>query len=52
MRFRLWLVHVPTPAGEYIIRFLNVDFRDDGTVYFLGVNSNDEQVLYQARPLN
>ena len=42
----------PTPAGEYIIRFLNVDFRDDGTVYFLGVNSNDEQVLYQARPLN
>ena len=42
----------PTPAGEYIIRFLNVDFRDDGTVYFLGVNSNDQQVLYQARPLN
>lgn len=42
----------PTSAGEYIIRFLNVDFRDDGTVYFLGVNSSDAQVLYQARPLN
>ena len=41
----------PTPSGEYIIRFINVDFRDDGTVYFLGVNSDDEQVLYMARPL-
>lgn len=40
-----------TPAGEYIIRVLNVDFRDDGTVYFLGVNADDEQVLYMARPL-
>jgi len=41
----------PTPAGEYIIRILNVDLRDDGTVYFLGVNASDEQVIYQARPL-
>jgi len=41
----------PTPAGEYILRVLGIDFRDDGTVYLLVINSEDEQVLYQARPL-
>ncbi len=40
-----------TPAGEYILRVLGIDFRDDGTVYLLVMNSEDEQVLYQARPL-
>lgn len=40
-----------TAAGDYITRFLNVDFRDDGTIYFLAVNADDEQVLYMARPL-
>ena len=42
----------PTPAGEYILRILGVDFRDDGTVYLLAINSEDEQVLYLARPLS
>ena len=41
----------PTDAGEYIIRVLGIDFRDDGTVYLLAINSEDEQVLYVARPL-
>ena len=41
----------PTPAGDYIIRVLGIDFRDDGTVYLLVINSEDKQVLYQARPL-
>lgn len=40
-----------TPAGEYILRVLGIDFRDDGTVFLLVINSEDEQVLYQARPL-
>ena len=41
----------PTSSGEYIIRVLGIDFRDDGTVYLLAINSEDEQVLYVARPL-
>jgi len=41
----------PMANGDYIIRVLGVDFRDDGTVYLLAINSEDEQVLYQARPL-
>ena len=41
----------PTPAGEYLLRVLSIDFRDDGTAYVLAINSEDEQVLYQARPL-
>ncbi|MBY0503540.1 MAG: Ig-like domain-containing protein [Bryobacteraceae bacterium] len=41
----------PTAASEYIIRVLGIDFRDDGTVFLLAINSEDEQVLYQARPL-
>ncbi|MFN7920074.1 MAG: Ig-like domain-containing protein [Bryobacteraceae bacterium] len=41
----------PTPQGDYLIRLLSMDLRDDGTVYFLAVNEEDEVVLYEARPL-
>ena len=40
-----------TPEGEYLIRIMGLDFRDDGTIFFLGMNSDDEQVLYVGRPL-
>ncbi len=41
----------PTPQGDYLIRINSMDFRDDGTVYFLAVTEEDEVVLYEARPL-
>lgn len=41
----------PTPQGDYLIRITSMDFRDDGTVYFLAVTEEDEVVLYEARPL-
>lgn len=41
----------PTAEGDYLIRLNAVDFRDDGTVYFLAMNAEDELVLYQATPL-
>jgi hypothetical protein len=41
----------PATTGEYIIRVLGIDFRDDGTVYLLTITSDDEQVLYQGRPI-
>jgi hypothetical protein len=41
----------PVAGGDYVIRVLGIDFRDDGTVYLLAINSEDEQVLYQARPV-
>lgn len=40
-----------TPDGEYLIRIMGLDFRDDGTIFFLGMNADDEQVLYVGRPL-
>jgi len=41
----------PTADGDYLIRINSMDLRDDGTVYFLAVTSEDEVVLYQATPL-
>jgi hypothetical protein len=41
----------PTPDGDFPIRINSMDFRDDGTVYFLAVTQDDEVVLYEARPL-
>ena len=41
----------PTPEGEFLIRINSMDFREDGTVYFLAVTEDDEVVMYQARPL-
>ena len=41
----------PTPVGDFLIRTNAMDFRDDGTVYFLAVTQDDEVVLYEARPL-
>jgi hypothetical protein len=39
-------------AGDkYILRVTAVDFRDDGTVYFLAITSDDETVLFMGRPL-
>ena len=40
-----------TPEGDYLIRIMSLDFRDDGTIYFLGMNADDEQVIYVGRPL-
>lgn len=40
----------PTAEGDYLVRFNAIDFRDDGTVYFLAMTSDDETVLYEARP--
>ena len=41
----------PTPEGDWLLRLVAMDFRDDGTVYFLAVNQYDELCLYQADPL-
>ncbi len=40
-----------TPEGDYIPRINSLDFRDDGTVYFLAGTVDDDLVLYEARPL-
>jgi hypothetical protein len=41
----------PTAEGDYLIRINSIDFRDDGTVYFLASTAADDLVLYEARPL-
>jgi hypothetical protein len=41
----------PTADGDYLIRINAVDFRDDGTVFLLAMNAEDELVLYKATPL-
>jgi hypothetical protein len=40
----------PTPDGDYLVRLNAIDFRDDGTVYFLAMTADDETVLYEATP--
>jgi hypothetical protein len=41
----------PTPDGDYLVRLNAIDFRDDGTVYFLAMTYDDETVLYEAKPI-
>ncbi|MBM3787561.1 MAG: hypothetical protein FJW30_24665 [Acidobacteria bacterium] len=41
----------PTAEGDYLIRINSIDFRDDGTVYFLAMTTDDDLVLYQATPM-
>lgn len=41
----------PTPDGDYLVRLNAIDFRDDGTVYFLAMTYDDETVLYEAKPV-
>ena len=41
----------PTAEGDYLARINSIDFRDDGTVYFLAGTVDDDLVLYEARPL-
>jgi hypothetical protein len=41
----------PTAEGDYLVRINAIDFRDDGTVYFLAMTSDDETVLYEAKPV-
>ncbi len=41
----------PTADGDYLVRINAIDFRDDGTVYFLAMTTLDETVLYEATPL-
>ena len=51
---KLYQVHDffrPTAQGDYLIRIMSMDLRDDGTVYFLAVTEEDEVVLYEGRPL-
>lgn len=42
----------PLPAGEYIVRFSDVNIRDDGTVYFLAFDVNDRALVLRARSTN
>jgi len=42
----------PTAEGDYLVRINAIDFRDDGTVYFLAMTTDDETVLYEAKPIN
>ncbi|MFN8685789.1 MAG: Ig domain-containing protein [Acidobacteriota bacterium] len=42
----------PTAEGDYLVRINAIDFRDDGTVYFLAMTADDETVLYEAKPVN
>lgn len=37
-----------TADGDYLINILALDFRDDGTIYLLAVNQDDELVFYSA----
>ncbi|MCX6599027.1 MAG: Ig-like domain-containing protein [Acidobacteria bacterium] len=39
-----------TDSGEYVRFFSQVDLRDDGTIYFTGLNYLDQLVLYVAQP--
>lgn len=41
----------PTAEGDYLQRINSIDFRDDGTVYFLAGTIDDDLVLYEARPM-
>lgn len=50
----LLTVHVltdPTPAGEFLKNYEQVDLRDDGKIYFTSLNTSDEFVVYVAEPL-
>jgi hypothetical protein len=50
---KLYQVHNffrPTGEGDWLIRILSMDLRDDGTVWLLAVTEQDEVVLYEARP--
>jgi hypothetical protein len=42
----------PTAEGDFLIRILSMDLRDDGTVYFMAVNAEDEVGLYEGRRLD
>ena len=41
----------PTEAGDLLVTILGLDLTQDGTVYLLAVNQNDELVLYSATPI-
>jgi len=38
-------------TGDYIVRFSDINIRDDGTVYFLAFDVNDRAIVFQANPL-
>jgi hypothetical protein len=44
-------LYKPTAEGDYLQRINSIDFRDDGTVYFLAGTVDDDLVIYEARPL-
>ena len=39
-------------TGDYIVRFSDISFRDDGTVYFLAFDVYDRALVFQARPVS
>ncbi len=41
----------PTEAGDLLVNILGLDLKEDGTIYLLALNQNDELVLYSATPL-
>lgn len=40
-----------TGDNDLLLRYSDLDIRDDGTVYFLGMTVLDDYVLYQAKPI-
>ena len=46
----LYSSNVPTEDGDFLWRLVDFDLRDDGTVFSLWVNLQDEPVLYRSIP--
>src|SRR5581483_2832114 len=40
-----------TDDGDFLVTIQALDIRQDGTVFILALNENDEQVLYKATPI-
>jgi hypothetical protein len=39
-----------TDDGDFLVNILSLEFRDDASVYLLGLNEADELVFYEAKP--
>jgi hypothetical protein len=49
--YYIHMLYELTPDGELLTRTSDYDIRDDGTVYFLGMNVFDEYAVYVAKPV-
>jgi hypothetical protein len=47
----VYLNSAPTDDGDYLLRFSDVNIREDSRVYFLGYDPSDRALIYQASPL-